>query len=133
MLCVCVCVHAHSVAQLCPTLGPHGLQPARLLCPWNFQSKNTGVNCYFPLQSIFLTQGSNLCLLSPALAGGFFTTAPSGKPHVLSSGDDTGKCWHGSHKKLHRAVLIQQSGSLPIHRKALNHCRFRIALRILRQ
>ena len=26
------------------------------------------------LQGIFLTQGSNLCLLSPASAGGFFTT-----------------------------------------------------------
>ena len=27
------------------------------------------------LQGIFLTQGSNLCLLSPALAGRFFTTS----------------------------------------------------------
>ena len=24
------------VTQLCPTLWPHGLQPARLLCPWGF-------------------------------------------------------------------------------------------------
>ena len=24
---------------------PHGLQPARLLCPWNFPGKNTGVGC----------------------------------------------------------------------------------------
>ena len=36
--------------------------------------KNTGVGCYFLLQGVFLTQGSNLCLLRlPALAGGFFT------------------------------------------------------------
>ena len=25
------------------SLWPHGLQPTRLLCPWNFPSKNTGV------------------------------------------------------------------------------------------
>ena len=25
---------------------PHGLQPARLLCPWNFPGKNTGVRCH---------------------------------------------------------------------------------------
>ena len=25
-----------SVAQSCPTLRPHGLQPVRLLCPWDF-------------------------------------------------------------------------------------------------
>ena len=36
---------------------------------------NTGVGSHFLLQGIFLTQGSNLCLLtSPALAGRFFTT-----------------------------------------------------------
>ena len=40
-----------------------GLQPARLLCPWNFPGKNTGAGCHFPLQGIFPTQGSNLSLL----------------------------------------------------------------------
>ena len=32
-------------------------------CPWYFLGKNTGVGCHFPLQGIFLTQGSNSCLL----------------------------------------------------------------------
>ena len=41
----------------------HGLYPVRLLCPWDFPGKNTGVGCHFLLQGIFLTQGSNLCLL----------------------------------------------------------------------
>ena len=27
------------------SLQPHGLQPARLLCPWDFPSKNSGVGC----------------------------------------------------------------------------------------
>ena len=31
------------VAQLCPILWSHGLQPSRLLCPWNSPAKNTGV------------------------------------------------------------------------------------------
>ena len=44
-------------------LQPHGLQPTRLLCPWDFSGKNTGVGCHFSLQGIFLTQGSNPCLL----------------------------------------------------------------------
>ena len=41
------------------TLRPHGLQPTRLLHPWDFPGKNTGVGCHFLLQGIFLTQGSN--------------------------------------------------------------------------
>ena len=45
------------------SLGPHGLYPTRLLCPWDSPGKNTGVDCHFLLQGIFPTQGSNLCLL----------------------------------------------------------------------
>ena len=45
------------------SLQPHRLQPDRLLCPWNFPGKNTGVGCHFLLQGIFLTQRSNLGLL----------------------------------------------------------------------
>ena len=42
----------------------HGLWLARLLCPWNFPGKNTGVGCHFLLQGIFPTQGSNPHFLS---------------------------------------------------------------------
>ena len=44
-------------------LQPHRLYPARLLCPWNFPGKNTGMGCHFLLQGIFPTQGVNPCLL----------------------------------------------------------------------
>ena len=44
------------VAQLCPTLQAHGLQPTRLLCPWDFPGKVTGVGCHFFLQGIFPNQ-----------------------------------------------------------------------------
>ena len=45
------------------SLGPHGLQPARLLCPWDSPGENTGVGGHFLLQWIFPTQESNLGLL----------------------------------------------------------------------
>ena len=38
--------------------------PARLLCPWDFPGKNTGVACHFLFKGIFLTQVSKLRLLS---------------------------------------------------------------------
>ena len=41
------------------SLWPHGLQPTRLLRPWDSPGKNTGVGCHFLLQGIFPTQGSN--------------------------------------------------------------------------
>ena len=67
-------VHARS----CPAQRHPGLQPTRLLCPWGFSRKNTGVGCHTLLQGIFQSQGSNPRLVSPALTGEFFTTEPSG-------------------------------------------------------
>ena len=45
------------------SLPSHGLQPTRLLHPWNFPDKSTGVGYHFFLQGIFPTQGSNPGLL----------------------------------------------------------------------
>ena len=45
-------------------LRPHGLSPARLLCPWNSEGRNTGVGCHALLQGIFPSQGSNPGLLN---------------------------------------------------------------------
>ena len=42
---------------------PQGLQSTRLLCAWDFPGKNTGAGSHFPLQEIFLAQGSNPRLL----------------------------------------------------------------------
>ena len=58
------------VTQLCPTLQPHELQPARLLCPWNSSGNNTELGCHSLLQGIFPTQGSNQV---PCIVGRFFT------------------------------------------------------------
>ena len=48
--------------------------PARILCPWNFPGKHTGVGCNFLLQRIFLTQGLNLGLLQCRLSLESYTT-----------------------------------------------------------
>ena len=45
------------------SLQPHGLLPTRLLCPWDFSGKTTGVGCHLLLQRIFPTQRLNLHLL----------------------------------------------------------------------
>ena len=53
-----------SVAQLRPTLyDPMDCSPPRFLCPWNFSGKTTRLGFHALLQGIFLTLGSNLCLL----------------------------------------------------------------------
>ena len=68
---VFVCVCAHDLEVLSDSLQPYGLQPARLLCPWDSPCKNTGVGCHFLLQEIFPTQGQDRHLLH--CKGEFFT------------------------------------------------------------
>ena len=55
-----VCILSHSVVSNSATI-----QTAahRLFCPWDSPGKSTGVDFYFLLQGIFLTQGSNPHLL----------------------------------------------------------------------
>ena len=69
----------HSVVA--DSLRPHGLEPARLLCPWDSPGENTGEGCHFLLQGIFLTQELNphlLCLLHWQM--GSLPAEPPGKP-----------------------------------------------------
>ena len=83
MLTVQVVVQLLSCVQL---LRLHGLQPTRLLCPWDFLSKNTRVGYHFLLQGIFLTQGLKR---SPALqagsliAGGSLSAEPPWKSYCV--------------------------------------------------
>ena len=54
---------SHSV--LSDSSRPHGLQPTRLLRPWDFPGKSTGVGCHCLLQCIWwhLTKSLNLSYL----------------------------------------------------------------------
>ena len=62
---VCVCVLSRVRLFVTPWT-----VAARLLCPWVFPGKDTGVGCLFLLQGIFLTQGQNPGLLD---SGKFLT------------------------------------------------------------
>ena len=74
----CMCA---KLLQSYDCLQSYGLQPARLLCPWNSLGKNTGVGYHALLQGIFLTQRLNLHLLGLLhWQAGSLSLAPPGKP-----------------------------------------------------
>ena len=58
------------------SLQHYGLQPARLLSPWDCPGKSTGMGCHALLQAIFPTQESNPCFLH--WRAGSLTLAPPG-------------------------------------------------------
>ena len=66
------------------SLWPHGLLPSRLLCPWAFADKNTGVGCHFLLWGIFPTQRLNWLLLHWQMI--FLPLSHQGSPYVLQIG-----------------------------------------------
>jgi len=74
-LSVCLFIHpilsCFSHVWLCVTLWTIVCQAPLSM---GLSSKNTRMGCHALLQGIFPTQELNPCLLSPALAGGFFTT-----------------------------------------------------------
>ena len=107
------------VAKLCPNLlQSHRLTVAlRLLCPWNFPGKNTGVGWHFLLQGNPPNPGIEPApLVSPALVGVLLTTEPLGKP------------WRGLAAPLFRKGLSStgcQSPTAPpmnVHTLSSFHC-----------
>ena len=77
----CVCVRDSVVSD---SLWPLGLRPTRLLCPWDFPGKNTGVGSCILLQVIFLTQGSNPGLLHCRQTLYHLSQQGSPLPHLVS-------------------------------------------------
>ena len=62
-------------------MAPSRLWPARLLCPWDFSGKNTGVGLPFSPPGDLPNPRIKLeSPVSPALAGKFLATEPPGKP-----------------------------------------------------
>ena len=58
----------------------------RLLCPWNFPSKNTGAHCHFLLQGILQSRDREIHVSHiSCVADRFLTTEPPGKPilHIV--------------------------------------------------
>ena len=64
--CAIVCVHAESLQLCLPLCDPIACIDCNLPgspCPWESPDKNIEVACHALFQGIFLTQGSNPCLL----------------------------------------------------------------------
>ena len=110
-----LCAHAKSL-RVSSSSRPRGLQPARLLCPWDSPGKSTGVGCHSLLQPIFLTQGSNQRLLWLLhWQTDYLSLVPSGKLIVKET--HWGLYWKNF---LTPAV----TGSRPQEKNNLNPCNF---------
>ena len=59
-MCRCRCCLVTSVVS--KSMRPCGLQPSRLLCPWDSLDDSTGVGCHAALQGIFPLQAGSLPL-----------------------------------------------------------------------
>ena len=70
------------VALLCSTLSDDGLEPTRLLSPWNSPGKNTEVGSRSLLRGIFSIQGLNPGLLHCRQI--LYPSEPPGKPMLVS-------------------------------------------------
>ena len=120
-------IHVHvSLSVVSDSWQPHGLQPTRLLCPWNSPGKNTGVGCHVFIQRIFLTQGVNLDLLHCKQV---LQSEPREKPLLLvgqsqletqrkasQECDSHGWAFQGEEQKIYlkvKLMIVQPSYGLP--------------------
>ena len=72
---------------------PHGLQPTRLLHPWDSPGKNTGVGCHFLLQYMKVKSESEVDQSCPTLATPW-TAAYQAPPSMDFPGKNTGVGCH---------------------------------------
>ena len=101
---LCACVH-QVASVMSDSWQLHGLQPTRLLCPWDSPGKNPGVGCQALLQGIFPTQGSNphlFCLLH--WQAGSLPLEPPGKALYLSSHS----CMYGTSMYCVSVISVRQ-------------------------
>ena len=87
----------------------YGLYPARLLCLWDLLGKNTGVVCHGDL----LDPGIKpISFMSPALAGGFFTTSTIWEAHHHHEGPTNKRLEHffveAQMKKYSKSCLLTE-------------------------
>ena len=103
-------MHAKSL-QLCPTLQTYGLEPPRLLAPWDFPGANTEADWYALLHGTFSTRESNRHLLSRLKVK---IKDSSVLCYSYSSGQNTG---------VGRLSLLQGIFSIQGSNPGLLHCR----------
>ena len=73
---------------------PHGLQPTRLLRPWDSPSKNTGVGCHFLLQCMKVESESEVAQLCLTRSDPMDCSLPGSSVHGIFPGKSTGVGCH---------------------------------------
>jgi len=74
----------HTCSLVSYPLQLYGLQPTRLLCPWNFPGKNTGVGRHFPLAGDLPNSGIKpMSLEFPALQADSLLLSHLGNPRIV--------------------------------------------------
>ena len=68
------------------SLWPHGLQPTRLLCPWDFLGKSTGVGCHHLLRFALLEADNTWTVQVLIIPSPPVSPHPSFYPHPTSRG-----------------------------------------------
>ena len=114
---------SHSVVSC--SLQPHGLQPARLLCPWGFfrQEYCSGMPC--PPQGDLPNPGTKPG--SPTLQAGSLSSEPPGKPQS-SSIQSLNVIIHPNWSYLSCSSVLHVSLGNLSHTSGFNHCLKFIAL-----
>ena len=65
------------------SMRPHGLQPTRLLRPWDSPGKNTGVGCHFLLQCMKVKSESEVAQSCPTLSDPMDCSLPGSSVHGI--------------------------------------------------
>ena len=65
------------------SLQPHGLEPIRLLHPWNFPGKSIGVGCHFLLQCMKVKSESEVAQSCPTLCDAVDCSLPGSSIHGI--------------------------------------------------
>ena len=78
--CKCCCQVASVVSD---SVRPHGLQPTRLLHPWDSLGKNTGVGCHFLLQCMKVESESEVAQSCSTLSDPMDCSLPGSSIHGI--------------------------------------------------
>ena len=82
---------------------PHGLQPTRLLHPWDSPGKNTGAGCHFLLQCVKVKSEIEVLQSCLTCSNPRDCSLPGSSIHGIFPGKSTGV---GCHCLLHHMVLV---------------------------
>ena len=81
----CVGAYVLSGSVVSDSLPPHGLQPTRLLRPWDFPGESTGVGCHFLLQCMKVKRESEVDQSCPTLHDPMDCSPPGSSVHGIFS------------------------------------------------